>query len=135
MTVAMLWVAEVGATSPSAGLPPPNFWLSAACQIVMIPDCISQIFDYWARASAYISILSMALKKLRSLQSSPMRSAQVCDMSPCCRQVTSLTDKLTWVRYNDFKRLHNEKLQEQAEILERLEGMREREAARVQPRK
>lgn len=50
-------------------------------------------------------------------------------------QVTSLTDKLTWVKYNDFKRQHNEKKEDFKVQSERLQRMKERENDRIQPRK
>ena len=51
------------------------------------------------------------------------------------QQVSALTDKLTWVKYNDFKKEHREKEKDFSDNSQRLEGMQEREAARVQPRK
>lgn len=50
-------------------------------------------------------------------------------------QVSGLTDKLTWVKYNDLKKEHREKEGVFHTESQKLEGMLEREAARVQPRK
>lgn len=50
-------------------------------------------------------------------------------------QVSGLTDKLTWVKYNDLKKENKEKEGVFKIESQKLEGMLEREAARVQPRK